>query len=143
MSISGTGNSAARAARRAARNGAQGFTQNKKILIGLVFLFILAGVGIGIYYGTKESFESNINMNKLTLYHLHGCPHCVSLMPVWNRLKKKYGDNMAEYEANANPNLMNSKGIHSYPTILFGDKHYKGDRSYKDLEKFLLNNLHK
>ena len=114
----------------------------KYSLIGLGFL-IIAGLISWFVIAAKISEKFESNMNKLSLYHLHGCPHCVALMPVWNRLKKKYGANMAEYEANANPNLMNSKGIHSYPTILFGDKHYKGDRSYKDLESFLLNNLNK
>ena len=62
-------------------------------------------------------------------------------MPVWNSLKQKHGNMMLDFEAKQHPELIKLHGVQSYPTIMMNGHKYEGDRSYQDLEKFMMTHM--
>ena len=108
------------------------------VVVITIILLILLGYGI-CKIQKKESYENSKEVKNITLYHKHGCYWCEKLMPVWNKLEKKYPNMINKYESKEHPELMIKHNIKSYPTIMKGDHVYEGDRSFKDLEKYLLN----
>ena len=58
----------------------------------------------------------------ITLYHANWCGHCKQFQPVWEAMKKEYGDKgikFESYEQTENPDIMKQNKIESFPTIQF------------------------
>jgi protein disulfide-isomerase A6 len=83
----------------------------------------------------------------LVLYKAQWCHFCQHFIPIWEKLATNYRNNKAclcfgEVEVTKR-NVTKVKDVHGFPTIrLYNNRdkkmyEYHGDRSYKDLEKFL------
>ena len=116
----------------------------KKKNIPFILVPIIA-VAIYIIYVKKEGFKIGSN-KEVILFYLPGCVHCESLMPTWKMLETNYHDNqyvkLSAIDVKEDSALSDKYKIQSYPTILFLNngvnmKEYTGDRTYKDLVRFL------
>ncbi len=81
----------------------------------------------------------------IVLFFAHGCVFCEKMMPEWNKFKKSspitFSEIPAEEMSEYNP-LQNEENITGYPTIRLYNKgklvkEYDGDRSKKDIMKFV------
>jgi thiol-disulfide isomerase/thioredoxin len=81
----------------------------------------------------------------IVLFFAHGCVFCEKMMPEWNKFKKSspitFSEIPAEEMSEYNP-LKNEENITGYPTIRLYNKgklvkEYDGDRSKKDIMKFV------
>ena len=73
---------------------------------------------------------------EVALYYADWCGHCQSFKSDWNKLKplvkEKYGGSCKEYEQSSDPEIMKSKKIKGYPTIMIrignNEEEYNGSR---------------
>jgi hypothetical protein len=89
------------------------------------------------------------------LFYMNGCGHCETMKPAWNKLINELKDKhkneiiLGAIESN-NMDMFKKSGISpsvsGFPTILYFHPNsitrhdaYKGDRSYEDLKKWILN----
>jgi thiol-disulfide isomerase/thioredoxin len=96
-----------------------------------------------------ESIVSYLNKTssvKLMLFYKMECPYCQEFMPVWNRIINDLPNNVKyeEIECNKETKKANENNISSVPTIILlvnnEKKIYMGDRSYSDINRFMLFN---
>ena len=90
----------------------------------------------------------------IVLFYMNGCGHCETMKPAWNKLitelKDKYKNEiiLGAIES-GNMDMFKKHGISpsvsGFPTILYFHpsrhnipEHYKGDRSYEDMKKWIL-----
>ena len=80
----------------------------------------------------------------LILYHSHQCPHCVSMIPMWNKLKKsKPTVNILEVESAVFNHIDMQEPVMFIPTIRFLNKkknifeEYNGEKTLANLKKFI------
>ena len=95
----------------------------------------------------------------IVLFYMNGCGHCEVMKPAWNKviaeLKDKHKNEiiLGAIES-GDMELFKKHGIHpavsGFPTILYfppgrhnTPEHYKGDRSYEDLKKWILSKKEK
>jgi thiol-disulfide isomerase/thioredoxin len=84
----------------------------------------------------------------LVLYKAQWCPHCQHFVGTWERLAKNYRRStclcFGEVEQTKG-NVTKVRDVRGFPTLRLYDNvnkrmyEYHGDRSYKDVEKFLDN----
>lgn len=80
----------------------------------------------------------------ILLYHMNNCPHCISLRPIWDQVKKTASKtcNIAEIEYSRMADLPESmRAIRGFPTIMaYNDTtpvaEYNGDRSVRSIVDF-------
>ncbi len=106
----------------------------------------------------REIMELKKN-HGIVLFYMNGCGHCEVMKPAWNKviaeLKDKHKNEiiLGAIES-GNMELFKKHGIHpavsGFPTILYfppgrhnTPEHYKGDRSYEDLKKWILSKKEK
>ena len=129
--------------------------EKQHIGLKIVMYVALAGVMYGLvqwlqatlgnqHYGL-EGFGQG---KQLVLYHWNKCGHCKKMMPEWAKLKSQYKGNikLADYESEANPQIMKDNGVQGYPTIRLQEKgkkpvEYEGPRTAQGFMAFL--NKHK
>ena len=102
-------------------------------------------------YNNKKDINEIIKSNEkvsIVLYYSNTCWYCNELIPVWNKIKKKYFNdnyiNIINVEKD-NIKYMLKKyksNIYGFPTIIKikGGKiidNYEGDRSFKSLNLFI------
>lgn len=84
----------------------------------------------------------------IILYYSNSCWYCTQLMPVWNRIKKKYlNDNNINIIGVERDNIKHmlkkyKQNVFGFPTIIKIKKgkivgNYDGDRSFKSLNIFI------
>ena len=90
----------------------------------------------------------------IILFYMNGCGHCETMKPSWNKLITELKDKhkneiiLGAVES-GNMEMFKKHGINpavsGFPTILYfhpsrhnTPEHYKGDRSYEDLKKWIL-----
>lgn len=78
----------------------------------------------------------------IVLFYAPWCGYCKSIMPLWDNLSRKY-PNLEKVDCDANKQVGQEQNVKSFPTIraYIGDEmvqEYKGDRSPRDLEQFIL-----
>lgn len=83
----------------------------------------------------------------VALFHSKGCPHCVNLMPTWDKFKDHHKDGkvkVVEMEKDKDKDMMSKHKIEGFPTIRmykegFDGEHteYSGDRSLESLNDFV------
>lgn len=88
--------------------------------------------------------------DKIVLYYGEWCPHCKSLMPVWEELAKYYegSDSLVVGRLEAETNEIDGAVILKYPTIRFYDKDYNivnkkvheyaGHKTLEDFKKYII-----
>ena len=97
-----------------------------------------------------DKIKSDIKENGATiiLYHWNKCGHCISFMPVWDRLKSMLNDTYNFYDIEYSkmqeaPNVFGN--IHSFPTIRMyltdGKINYNGSRDLATLTNYIKTNL--
>lgn len=119
------------------------------ILVGLLYhsnnypqLYARAGAGVGRMRGSinLEAFDEKC---KVVLYHMTGCPHCVNLMPEWEKFTKmnrdKYNIEKKERSEMTKDELNTVSG---FPTIKVVPSNrpevvYDGDRTSEALAAFV------
>ena len=91
----------------------------------------------------KEGFEGQ---KTLLLLHMDGCPHCVTLMPIWEKFvsTNKTSILTKDVEKSKDPNNLSEKyDVKGFPTILLldgkGNKSdtYEGDRTVEGLINYV------
>ena len=109
-----------------------------------LFLIILFGIMAKMVltpYVRKEGFEGR---KELLLLHMEGCPHCVNLMPEWNKFCEENDTSIKTkmIEKDEDKSLVKKYGVEGFPTILLLDssgekiKTYEGPRTAKGLLDF-------
>jgi thiol-disulfide isomerase/thioredoxin len=90
----------------------------------------------------------------IVLFYMNGCGHCETMKPAWNKLITELKDKhkneiiLGAIESSS-MDMFKTHGINpavsGFPTILYFQpgrhdmpEHYKGDRSYEDLKKWIL-----
>jgi thiol-disulfide isomerase/thioredoxin len=90
----------------------------------------------------------------IVLFYMNGCGHCETMKPSWNKLITELKDKhkneiiLGAIESSS-MEMFKTHGINpavsGFPTILYFQpgrhnmpEHYKGDRSYEDLKKWIL-----
>ena len=56
----------------------------------------------------------------VTLFHSKGCPHCINLMPTWEKFKQSHKDGevkVKEFEKDKDSKIMAKHNIKGFPTI--------------------------
>ena len=84
----------------------------------------------------------------MLLLHMEGCPHCVELMPEWNKFTKMNDTSIQtkSVEMNEDKSLVKKYNVDGFPTILLlnsnGDKikTYDGERTSQGLLNFCRQN---
>ena len=106
--------------------------------------------------GHRHKNEGFNNSNKiavagkstLVLFHAEWCGYCKRFMPTWKDAKSKLQNDdvvLKEFEADEDSEVMKANNVSGYPTLkLFKSNgevvNYEGDRTLKDLEKFIKKN---
>lgn len=124
----------------------------KFILLGVTLLVVSVSLG---YYFIKKStlirqgFQSGSGRNEFVLYYADWCPHCKTTVPEFDKLASNgtvtvNGKTVhcMKYEADANPEVIQSKNIQGFPTLRFESAEgkmveYKGSRDAESFLKFL------
>lgn len=116
----------------------------------IIFVVIIIATFFMTRYLMNKFFTegmANVGANDkvLVLFYRPGCPWCKKMMPAWYRLKKKYPKKLQKVNCDDNAMVMTRYNISSVPSILLMKgkrvlKKYMGDRSTKDMEKFLMSN---
>ena len=92
-------------------------------------------------YVKKEGFKGR---KELLLLHMEGCPHCVKLMPEWDKFKEMNDTSITTkvVEKDEDRSLVKKYGVEGFPTILLLDsngnklKTYNGPRTSQGLLDF-------
>lgn len=82
----------------------------------------------------KEGFEPR---KEIIFFHMHGCGHCIKMMPEWEKFSKSNSSGIParKVESKEDPALVKKHGIRGFPTILLiganGEKQdtYSGPRT--------------
>ncbi len=105
------------------------------LLIGIIVNMLLTP------HVKKEGFKGR---KALLLLHMEGCPHCVKLMPEWDKFTEMNDTSIAtkSVEKDEDKSLVKRYGVEGFPTILLVDsngdkiKTYKGPRTSQGLLDF-------
>tara|TARA_R110002074_G_scaffold254551_1_gene426889 strand:+ start:1072 stop:1476 length:405 start_codon:yes stop_codon:yes gene_type:complete len=120
----------------------------QKNLINIMLIIVIIYL---LIQGYKKVFEGNTPLNpaknKLVLFHMNGCGHCVKFMPEWKKFINEIGNNFQTetIEEGEIPEGVDRTKITGFPTIALmkGNKiikDYDGPRTVKGLTKFINEN---
>ena len=115
-------------------------TKSMKMLLSILLIGIIAHMLLTPYI-KKEGFKGR---KALLLLHMVGCPHCVKLMPEWDKFKEINDTSITTkaVEKDEDRSLVKRYGVEGFPTILLLDsngdklKTYNGPRTSKGLLDF-------
>ena len=124
----------------------------KFILLGLTLLVV--SVSLGYYFITKstlvrQGFQSGSGRDEFVLYYANWCPHCTTTLPEFDKIATNGTVTVngkvvhcVKYEADASPDVIQSKNIQGFPTLRFESAEgkiidYKGPRDAEGFLKFL------
>uniref|UniRef100_A0A6C0C5X9 Thioredoxin domain-containing protein n=1 Tax=viral metagenome TaxID=1070528 RepID=A0A6C0C5X9_9ZZZZ len=115
----------------------------KKILGGfLLFVVVVNIISCAVSsFNTKEGLEGR---KELLLLHMEKCPHCVTLMPEWEKFCTNNDTSITTrmVENDEDPSLSKKYGVNGFPAILLLDDKgnkidtYEGDRNAQGLLDF-------
>ncbi len=95
---------------------------------------------------TVVSYLNKGNISKLMLFYKNKCPYCAEFLPIWYQIINNLPSSIMyeEIECDTDTKTANENHITTVPTLIIivnnEKKIYMGDRSYKDIKRFL--NLH-
>ena len=96
-----------------------------------------------IYNNTVVSYINKDNIIKIKLFYKTKCSYSSEFLPVWYKIVNNLPNNVMyeEIECDKQPKLAADNNIISVPTIILtvnnNKKVYIGDRTYKDITRFL------
>lgn len=92
----------------------------------------------------KENYNRDLlnNGKWLILYHSHNCPHCVDMMPEWQKFKDSKPEiNVLEIESNDLSTIEAPTDIVGYPTLVFWNNaettEFSGERTSEKFKEFV------
>ena len=121
----------------------------QKYIIYAVLAYVLYKIVNEIRFGffhQNSMIEGMSSGSKLTLFHMNGCPHCVKMMPEWDKFAKLNPGKCEKHEASDVQDLTKKLNIQGFPTIMLLDannnkiKDYDGDRTAAGFKAFLTQN---
>ena len=74
-----------------------------------------------VYLIVGIAIEGMSSGSKLTLFHMNGCPHCVKMMPEWDKFSKLNPGKTQKHEASDVQDLTKKLNIQGFPTIMLLD----------------------
>jgi len=106
-------------------------------------------LNIDIPTEAKRKFTSYINSGDvLCLYHMKTCGHCISFMPIWNKLSNKFKNdiNILNIEYESMNELDTKYHVNGFPSIIIyknGDKflEFTTYRTEKNVNDFIEKNM--
>jgi len=134
------------------------FNQRSSVEKVFIILVLVASVHMlcqQYYYKQlpKREGMSNTSNGTLVLFYATWCPHCHSVMPSWDHIKKQFngrnGLKIIKLDGDKNKDLTQLHNVDGFPSIKFlpnginsttGAIDYNGDRSKEDIIKFLHQN---
>ncbi len=118
-------------------------SQLKLLVLFLLFIGVLY-LAMHCKKYVKEGFTGD---KELVMVHMEGCPHCVTLMPKWNKASKENSTKIkmraVEMNEGDGPELCKKHDITGFPSILLlgenGKKlqDYNGERTKDGILEFL------
>ena len=113
-----------------------------------VLYILLIGITVNMLLTTISKMEGFEGRKSMLLLHMEGCPHCVELMPEWNKFTKMNNTSIEtkSVEMNEDRSLVKKYDVDGFPTILLlnsnGDKikTYDGPRNSEGLIDFCRQN---
>jgi len=113
----------------------------------ILYIFLI-GITVNMLLTTVSKIEGFEGRKSMLLLHMEGCPHCVELMPEWNKFTKMNDTSIEtkSVEMNEDRSLVKKYDVDGFPTILLlnstGDKikTYDGERSSQGLLDFCREN---
>ena len=108
-------------------------TQSMKTVLYILLIGIIVNMLLTPHV-KKEGFKGR---KALLLLHMEGCPHCVKLMPEWDKFTEMNDTSIAtkSVEKDEDKSLVKRYGVEGFPTILLVDsngdkiKTYNGPRT--------------
>ncbi len=114
-------------------------------VLAYVIYTIVNEIRFGLFH-SGTMIEGMSSGSKLTLFHMNGCPHCVKMMPEWDKFAKLNPGKCEKHEASDVQDLTKKLNIQGFPTIMLLDannnkiKDYDGDRTAAGFKAFLTQN---
>ena len=113
----------------------------------ILYIFLI-GITVNMLLTTVSKLEGFEGRKTLLLLHMEKCPHCVELMPEWNKFTKMNDTSIQtkSVEMNEDKSLVKKYDVEGFPTILLlnsnGDKikTYEGPRTAEGLLEFCRQN---
>ena len=113
----------------------------------ILYIFLI-GITVSMLLTTVSKIEGFEGRKTLLLLHMERCPHCVELMPEWNKFTKMNNTSIQtkSVEMNEDKSLVKKYDVEGFPTILLlnsnGDKikTYEGSRTAEGLLEFCRQN---
>lgn len=127
----------------------QKLPKNQRYVVYAVALYALYKLIQEIRFGFFNQYsmmEGMASGNKLVLFHMNGCPHCVKMMPEWDKFAKLNPGKTEKHEASDAKQLTDRLKITGFPTIMLLDsqnnkvKDYSGGRTAAEFKAFLAQN---
>jgi thiol-disulfide isomerase/thioredoxin len=127
----------------------QKLPKKQRYVVYAVILYALYKLVQEIRFGFFNQYsmiEGLSSGNKLVLFHMKGCPHCVNMMPEWDKFAKLNPGQTAKHEASDVQELTNKLKITGFPTIMLLDrqnnkiKAYDGGRTANEFKAFITQN---
>lgn len=91
-----------------------------------------------------ENYNSDLlnNGKWIILYHSHNCPHCVNMMPEWQKFKESTPEiNILEIESDDLNNIKPPTNIVGFPTIVLWENknitEFRGERTLDGFNNFI------
>ena len=118
----------------------------KKLLlgIGIVLLIII----VFAYHSSSSSEGLKIAQSVVTLHYTDWCPHCKTLMPIWQEVKAQvHSVNPGIMFREVNEQKTPTTGILAVPTIILTDRagrtyRYPGPNTVDGLIKWIMAPVH-
>ena len=127
------------------KNVVKQLSENPVLVLALV---VLAYVLYTKWNASRGEGFADPERAVLVLYHLPGCPHCVNMMPEWEKVVDAHEAddkvNIKTVNCQDEPGKAKEVDVESFPTIiLFKDGKkvvYESGRTQEELEEFLNSN---
>lgn len=126
----------------------EGLTSMVRTRAGMITIAVVVAVLIYVLWPSHEGFNSDTK--SLVLFYAPWCPHCKSLLPIWDNLQEKHKSSgqvqIGKVDCDKNEEEAKKHGIQGYPTIILFKQGKKvatfdeADRSQEAIEKFLESN---
>ena len=129
------------------------------VWVGVAVVIALGAVALFIYMRKRNGHKMEViekhkehkveqreeTSPTIVLYHADWCPHCVRMLPEWQKMTQELKGRVVVKEMESKHPDIHNHDIKGFPTIRLypkGDKdyvEYKGERSADKLAKFALN----
>lgn len=113
-----------------------------KIVLFLCIIILVFAHDSKVPHLSEEEYDAlPKDVGKFIMFYAPWCPHCVKLMPTWDRLSEEY-EHIYLVNCDVETTLKHRFGIKGFPSLMFIPKNseiaYKhtGSRQFEELLKF-------